>query len=112
MVPIQRSEENGVRTRGSPGKRGSTATDNFTIKEELEMEKGKKVKWYYRPVPLLILLFLVIGPFALPLLYKSPCFNKTWKVILTIAVIVFTVYVIIVSIEITKNILAVINGAT
>ncbi|MBN3033635.1 MAG: hypothetical protein JW873_06030 [Candidatus Saganbacteria bacterium] len=45
------------------------------------------VKWYHRPPVVLALLFVVLGPFALPLLYQSPAFNRTWKFILTIAVL-------------------------
>ena len=46
-----------------------------------------------------VLLFVVLGPLALPLLYKSPKFNKTLKIILTIAVIIYTSYLIFVSVE-------------
>ena len=48
---------------------------------------------------MLVLLFVVLGPLALPLLYKSPKFNKTLKIILTIAVIIYTSYLIFVSVE-------------
>ena len=58
------------------------------------MPQEEKIRWYYRPIPVLVLLFVVIGPFALPLLYKSPHFNKFWKVFLTIGVVIFTYYLI------------------
>ena len=58
------------------------------------MPQEEKIRWYYRPIPVLVLLFVVIGPFALPLLYKSPHFNKFWKVLLTIGVLIFTYYLI------------------
>jgi len=47
-------------------------------------------RWYYRPWPLLFLLFVVLGPFGLPLLWKSPAVSRTTKIVLTIAVIVYT----------------------
>ena len=43
-----------------------------------------KVKWYLRPISVVLLLFFVLRPFGLPLLYKSPNFSKTLKIILTI----------------------------
>ncbi len=62
-----------------------------------------RVKWYLRPIPVILLLFLVLGPFGLPLLYKSPQFSKTLKIILTIAVIIYTSYLIFVSLEIGRQ---------
>ncbi len=65
----------------------------------MDKEENEKIKWYLRPLGVLVLLFVVLGPLALPLLYKSPKFNKTLKIILTIAVIVYTSYLIFVSVE-------------
>ena len=76
------------------------------------MPQEEKIKWYFRPVPVLVLLFVVIGPFALPLLYKSPHFNKFWKVLLTIVVVIFTCYLIWASIKIWKRMSEVIKEVT
>ncbi len=62
-----------------------------------------KVKWYLRPMGVVLLLFFVLGPFGLPLLYKSPTFSKTLKIILTIAVIIYTFYFIFASLEIARQ---------
>lgn len=62
-----------------------------------------KVKWYLRPMGVVLLLFFVLGPFGLPLLYKSPKFTKTLKIILTIAVIIYTSYLIFASLEIARQ---------
>ena len=48
------------------------------------------VPWYYRPFWVLVLLFVVLGPLALPNLWKSPRFSQGLKVVLTIAVIAYT----------------------
>ena len=48
------------------------------------------LKWYYRPVWVLVLLFLVFGPLGLPYLWKSPGFSRRLKVVLTILVIAYT----------------------
>jgi len=66
-------------------------------------KKDEKAKWYLRPMSVVLLLFFVLGPFGLPLLYKSPAFSKTLKIILTIAVIIYTSYLIFASLEIARQ---------
>ena len=67
------------------------------------MGKEEEIKWYLRPIGVILLLFFVLGPFGLPLLYKSPKFSKTLKIVLTIAVMIYTFYLIIASVEIGRN---------
>ena len=67
-------------------------------------EQAKKVKWYLKPVGVILLLFFVLGPFALPLLYKSPKFSKTLKIILTIVVVIYTSYLVFASLEIGREV--------
>jgi len=67
------------------------------------MSKDEKVKWYLRPMGVVLLLFFVLGPFGLPLLYKSPEFSRKLKIVLTIVVILYTSYLIIASLEIGRN---------
>jgi len=67
------------------------------------MSKDEKVKWYLRPMGVVLLLFFVLGPFGLPLLYKSPKFSQKLKIVLTIVVILYTSYLIIASLEIGRN---------
>lgn len=55
--------------------------------------------WYHRPVWVLLLLFVVLGPFGLPYLWRSPAFSRPVKIALTIAVAVYTVLLIRESIE-------------
>ena len=66
--------------------------------------EDEKIRWYLRPVSVVLLLFFVLGPLALPLLYKSPKFNKTFKIILTIAVIIYMSYFIYVSLKIAREV--------
>lgn len=65
-------------------------------------EKDEKIKWYLRPFSVILLLFFVLGPLGLPLLYKSPKFSKTLKAILTIIVVLYTCYLIFATLEIGK----------
>ena len=73
-------------------------------------EKDEKVKWYLRPVSVVISLFFVLGPFGLPLLYKSPKFSRTLKIILTVAVMIYTSYVIFMSLEIARELYKTMKG--
>src|SRR4030095_2898809 len=42
-------------------------------------------RWYHRPFWVVVMLFVVIGPFGLPLLWKSPSFSRNAKIVLTVA---------------------------
>jgi len=53
-------------------------------------EPPAPLKWYYRPVWVLVLLFLVLGPLALPYLWRSPSFSRHLKVVLTVLVVAYT----------------------
>ena len=67
------------------------------------IKEDRKIKWYLRPIGVVVLLFFVLGPFGLPLLYKSPKFSKASKVMLTIVVILYTSYLIFASLEIARE---------
>jgi hypothetical protein len=73
-----------------------------SFKYRMGKEDGK-IKWYLRPISVVLLLFLVLGPLGLPLLYKSPKFSKTSKIILTIVVMIYTSYLIFASLEIGRE---------
>jgi hypothetical protein len=66
-------------------------------------EENRKIKWYLKPISVILLLFLVLGPFGLPLLYRSPKFSKRLKIILTIVVVIYTSYLIFASLEIARE---------
>ena len=51
-------------------------------------------KWHQSVLFVLLMLFLVLGPLGLPLLWKSPRFSTLWKILLTAAVLIFTVWLI------------------
>ncbi len=78
------------------------ATQVLPDKESKMPEEARK-KWYFRPISLLLLLFFVLGPFGLPLLYKSPHFSRTLKIILTVVVVLYTSYLIFASLEIGRQ---------
>ena len=47
-------------------------------------------KWYHRPSSVVFLLFFVLGPFGLPLLWKSPAFSRGMKIALAVAVVAYS----------------------
>jgi hypothetical protein len=62
------------------------------------------VKWYYRPVWVLVLLFLVLGPLGLPYLWKSPRFSRGAKIALTACVIAYTVLLVAETVRIVREV--------
>ena len=49
-----------------------------------------EAKWYHSRWMVVLMLFVVLGPFGLPLLWKSPHFTKRWKQILTVLTLIYT----------------------
>jgi hypothetical protein len=64
-----------------------------------------KSKWYLNPIVVLVLLFFVLGPLGLPLLYRSPHFGRTSRIILTIVTIIYTAYIFYESVILVKSML-------
>ncbi len=50
--------------------------------------------WYHRPWWVLLMLFVVLGPLGLPLLWKSPSFSRWSKIALTVAVVAYTILLV------------------
>jgi hypothetical protein len=69
------------------------------------VDEARKSKWYLNPIVVLLLLFFVLGPFGLPLLYRSPHFGKTSKIILTIITAVYTIYLLYETVVIVQSML-------
>jgi hypothetical protein len=68
----------------------------------LVAEPVASVRWYHRPVWVLILLFFVLGPLGLPYLWKSPRFSRGMKIVLTVAVIVYTGWLVVETMRIMR----------
>jgi hypothetical protein len=49
-----------------------------------------RLNWYYQTWSVVLLLFFVLGPFGLPLLWESPAFSRGLKIALTVAVIAYS----------------------
>ena len=53
-----------------------------------------KPKWYYNVWFVLLMLFFVLGPFGLPLVWKHPRWSRWIKIALTLTMVVYTVVLI------------------
>ena len=58
------------------------------------MAADRVTPWYYRRWGVLLLLFVVLGPLGLPLLWKSPGFTRGWKIVLTALMVVYTLMIV------------------
>ena len=68
------------------------------------MDEGRETaEWYHKPWEVLVFLFLVFGPFALPLLWKSPKFNKFWKALLSLVMIPYTAYLVYATLDAVRR---------
>ena len=68
------------------------------------MPEGRNPKWFYSVGFVLFILFCA-GPFGLPLLFKSPNFSNIAKGIITLVVLVVTVFCVIVTGQIIQKFL-------
>lgn len=50
----------------------------------------KTARWYHEPVFVLLMIFLVLAIFGLPLLWRSPRFSGWQKVVVSIITILYT----------------------
>lgn len=55
------------------------------------LNKNPQEKWYFK-TRLLIIAFLCIGPFALPLLWLNPHYSQRKKIIISIIVVILSYY--------------------
>ncbi len=62
-----------------------------------------KVKWYHSVWFVLFMLFFVLGPFGLPLLWKSPRFSRGAKIGWAIAAGLFWVWFVILTLRAVQS---------
>jgi hypothetical protein len=55
---------------------------------------GPKTPWYFRTSSIVIA-FLCVGPFALPMIWWHPRLKAVWKIVLTIAILASTWFAIV-----------------
>jgi len=63
-----------------------------------EIRKQSQIKWHLRPAAV-ITAILLLGPFALPMVWLSPAFKKIHKIVITIIIIFLTVWLAMASVK-------------
>ncbi|PIQ91043.1 MAG: hypothetical protein COV71_01470 [Candidatus Omnitrophica bacterium CG11_big_fil_rev_8_21_14_0_20_41_12] len=58
------------------------------------MENKDKPKWYFKDWSLIIS-FLCVGPFMLPLVWTNPRFSKQAKITVSIVIVILTYFLIL-----------------
>jgi hypothetical protein len=71
---------------------------------ENENKEIKKTKWYYKDYSILTA-FIVVGPFALPLVWKNPRYSRNIKIIISALMLIATYFMVISSIEAVKKVM-------
>ena len=71
---------------------GNTRSRSFTHGYD---SASRPTSFFESPWVILPLIFLVLGPLALPLLWRSRQFSPLWKNILTVITLVYTVFLIV-----------------
>jgi uncharacterized membrane protein YvbJ len=69
------------------------------------LERKTQVKWYLKPY-WLIIAFLCVGPFMLPLVWLQPKYSQKKKIVISLIIIVITYLLVVVlfnSIKAIKN---------
>jgi hypothetical protein len=66
------------------------------------MDNKPDEKWYHRTYAVAAAI-LLLGPFALPLVWKNPRYTKTAKIAVTVVVIIMTYYMTLAFIKALKT---------
>ena len=57
------------------------------------LDKDEKVKWYFKTSSVIIS-FLVVGPFVLPLIWANPGYSRNKKIVMTVVICLITFFVV------------------
>jgi hypothetical protein len=67
------------------------------------LEKKEPAKWYYKPASIIVA-FLTVGPFAIPLVWLNPHFSRNKKIVITAVMIAVSIWLGIVVMNSIKSI--------
>lgn len=75
---------------------------------DLKVDQAK-VKWYLK-APIVVIAILGFGPFAVPLIWMSPALKKWQKTALTVATVLFTLWMIRTSMDLYRILIKEMQG--
>lgn len=58
------------------------------------LQDPAKPKWYHNVWFTLFMLFFILGPLGLPLVWKNPRFSRRAKIILSLATVLYTLWLV------------------
>jgi len=61
-------------------------------------------RWYYHIWFVLLMLFVVLGPFGLPLVWRNPKMSRRVKIVLTLLTAAFTYLVVIATLKVARTV--------
>jgi hypothetical protein len=69
-------------------------------------EENKKpgLKWYHKPVWIFVAI-LAAGPLALPMVWTSPALKRWHKILISLALVLFTIWLVKASMDIFQSLL-------
>jgi hypothetical protein len=68
-------------------------------------EPPQQPKWYYNVWFVLLMLFVVLGPFGLPLVWKHPRFSRKVKMGLTVLTLGYTIWLSIMTVRAVRMVI-------
>ena len=71
----------------------------------METQPPPQPKWYHSVWFVLIMLFFVLGPFGIPMVWKNPRFSQWMKIALTLVVLIYTVALVDWTMKATQDVL-------
>lgn len=72
--------------------------------------QGGRPSWYYEPIWIAVMALLVLGPFALPLVFKSPKLSRNGKIAFTAGIALYTLMIFFYTIKISLIIINEVNS--
>jgi hypothetical protein len=64
----------------------------------------EKTPWYFK-LPTVVIAILLLGPFAIPIVWKNPAISKRLKILISILIMALTVWLIYASVNVIQLIL-------
>lgn len=67
------------------------------------LEKKPQLKWYLKPY-WLIIAFLCLGPFMLPLIWLQPNYSRKKKIVISVILAIMGYFLVVAAFKVTKSI--------